>query len=82
MPSPSTHMADLHGNLPYVWRRRQQRQELEGARKSLVFQADENDARPAVATAMPEDDGLATSSTQSSRLQEIRRRMGRLGKEL
>lgn len=53
-------------------------QELEGARKSLALEADENGLRPAsFAMDTPADEDIPP--TRSHRLQEIRRRMGGLG---
>lgn len=66
---------DLQGN----WSLARRGQDLEGARKSLAFEADENTLRStAVASdiAQLKEDSLPT---HSDRLQEIRRRMGGLG---
>lgn len=67
------HTPDVHGTVPSVRRR----QEFDSARKSLAFEADENDMRPAVGSLDLKDEGLP--SHHSNRLQEIRRRMGGLG---
>lgn len=61
------------------WQSARRGQDLEGARKSLAFETDENVLRPpagAKSVARAEDDALPT---RSNRLQEIRRRMGGLG---
>lgn len=53
-------------------------QELEGTRKSLMFEANENVLRPPAGTEVPRTD-QDTVPARSNRLQEIRRRMGTLG---
>lgn len=61
------------------WQSSRWGQDLEGARKSLAFETDENVLRPPAgpkSIARAEDDALPT---RSNRLQEIRRRMGGLG---
>lgn len=66
---------DVHTN----WSSTRRAQDLEAARKSLAFEADENAVRPAsrnVDVAQAKEDTLPTPS---DRLQDIRRRMGGLG---
>lgn len=67
-------MADVHGS----WSARRG-QELEGARKSLAFDSDENVMRQQTGTADISHTDDATAQGRSNRLQEIRRRMGGLG---
>lgn len=53
-------------------------QELEGARKAITFEANENVLRPPTGAEVSHTD-QDTVSARSNRLQEIRRRMGTLG---
>lgn len=66
---------DVHAS----WSSTRRGQDLEAARKSLAFEADENAVRPgsrSLDVAQAKEDTLPTPS---DRLQDIRRRMGGLG---
>lgn len=65
-------MADVHGG----WSARRG-QDMEGTRKSLAFEADENIVRPVFIDVTRVDEDAA--QPRPNRLQEIRRRMGGLG---